>query len=124
MHAVAARFSTSVCTVSRWVERAADHRLDRADFSDHKSGRAWNRVGAHVECRDVRTVPLRDSFDRLQGERRVAWIDGKIRVERDRDIDEFHDRREGDNSTAAPCDCPAEVLTAEQFDLANGRAYD
>ena len=59
MHAVAARFSTSVCTVSRWVERAADHRLDRADFSDHKSGRAWNRVAAHVE---QRIVELRTSL--------------------------------------------------------------
>ena len=53
MHAVAARFRTSVCTVSRWVDRAADHRLDRVDFSDHKSGRAWNRVAAHVEQRIV-----------------------------------------------------------------------
>jgi len=59
MHAVAARFRTSVCTVSRWVERAADHRLDRVDFSDHKSGRAWNRVAAHVE---QRIVELRTSL--------------------------------------------------------------
>ena len=59
MHAVAARFRTSVCTVSRWVERAADHRLDRVDFSDHKSGRAWNRVAVHVE---QRIVELRTSL--------------------------------------------------------------
>ena len=59
MHAVAARFRTSVCTVSRWVERATDHRLDRVDFSDHKSGRAWNRVAVHVE---QRIVELRTSL--------------------------------------------------------------
>ena len=53
MHAVAARFRTSVCTVSRWVERAAGHRLDRVDFSDRKPGRAWNRTAAQVEQRIV-----------------------------------------------------------------------
>jgi len=32
--------------------------------------------------------------------------------------------RAGDNSTAAAGHGPAEVLTAEQFDLASGPAYD
>ena len=59
MHAVAAQFRTSVCTVSRWVERAAEHRLDRVDFSDRKSGRAWNRAAAQVE---QRIVELRTSL--------------------------------------------------------------
>jgi len=59
MHAVAAQFRTSVCTVSRWVGRAAEHRLDRVDFSDRKPGRAWNRAAAHVE---QRIVELRTSL--------------------------------------------------------------
>jgi hypothetical protein len=67
MHAVAAQFRTSVCTVSRWVERAADDRLDRVDFSDRKSGRAWNRAAGHVE---QRIVELRRSLreDSVLGE--------------------------------------------------------
>jgi len=51
MRAVAAQFRSSVCTVSRWVERAADDRLDRVDFSNRKSGRAWNRTAALLEQR-------------------------------------------------------------------------
>jgi len=42
-----------VCTVSRWVERAAGQRLDRVEFSDRKPGRAWNRTGSPVEQRIV-----------------------------------------------------------------------
>lgn len=53
MHAVAARFKSSVCTVSRWVKRAEGQRLDRVNFSDRKPGRAWNRTPAHVESRIV-----------------------------------------------------------------------
>ena len=59
MRAVAAQFKTSLCTVSRWVERVADQRLDRTDFSDRKSGRAWNRTASHVE---LRIVELRRSL--------------------------------------------------------------
>lgn len=53
MHTVAARFKSSVCTVSRWVKRAEGLRLDRVDFSNHKPGRAWNRTAADVERRIV-----------------------------------------------------------------------
>jgi hypothetical protein len=51
MHTVAARFKSSVCTVSRWVKRAEGQRLDRVNFSDRKPGRAWNRTAAPVEQR-------------------------------------------------------------------------
>ena len=53
MHAVAAQLKSSVCTVSRWVNRAQGKRLDRVDFSDRKPGRAWNRTAVHVESRIV-----------------------------------------------------------------------
>ena len=53
MHSVAARSHVDPSTVSFWVARAKAHRLDRVDFSDRKSGRAWNRTGAHVEQRIV-----------------------------------------------------------------------
>ncbi len=81
MHAVAARFRTSVCTVSRWVERAADDRLDRVDFSDHKSGRAWNRVAAHVE---QRIVELRTSLREASvlGEYGARAIRAALKAER------------------------------------------
>lgn len=51
MHAVATQFRSSVCTVSRWVERAAGHRLEQAEFSDRKPGRAWNRTASPLEQR-------------------------------------------------------------------------
>ena len=55
MHGVAARFGTSVCTVSRWVRRAAGRRLDRVDFGDRKPGGlvGWNRTHARIEQRVV-----------------------------------------------------------------------
>lgn len=53
MHQVATQFRVSVSVVSRWVERAAGHRLDSVDFSDRSPGcvRGWNRVPASVEQR-------------------------------------------------------------------------
>lgn len=51
MRAVAAKFHVDVSTVSFWVRRAEGCRLDRADFSDHKSGRAWNRTPFDVKQR-------------------------------------------------------------------------
>jgi transposase len=51
MRAVAAKFHVDVSTVSFWVRRAEGRRLDRVDFSDHKSGRAWNRTAFDVEQR-------------------------------------------------------------------------
>jgi len=49
MHVVAERLGISLSTVSFWVERAKGWRLERADFSDRKSGRAWNRLASSVE---------------------------------------------------------------------------
>lgn len=49
MHSVAAKFHVDPSTVSFWVGRAEGHRLDRVDFSDRKSGRAWNRLAMSVE---------------------------------------------------------------------------
>lgn len=61
LRAVARRFKVSVNTVSRWVVRSADQRLDRCLFVDGKSGRAWNRVQADLEQRLLHArVWLRD----------------------------------------------------------------
>ena len=51
--AVAREFGVSVSTVAYWVGRAAGHRLDRVDFTDHKPGRAWNRTNIRVEQKIV-----------------------------------------------------------------------
>ena len=53
MHQVANQFRVSVSVVSRWVARAAGHRLDSVDFADRSSGcvRGWNRVARRVERR-------------------------------------------------------------------------
>lgn len=53
LHQTAKRFHTSVNTVKLWVTRAADHRLDRVDFSDRLPGcvRGWNRLPVDVEQR-------------------------------------------------------------------------
>lgn len=55
MHAVATRFKVSVSTVAFWVDRAAGHRLDRAEFSDRAPGCAhgWNRTASPIEQRIV-----------------------------------------------------------------------
>ena len=83
MHAVAAQFRTSVCTVSRWVERAADYRLDRVDFSDRKSGRAWNRTATSLE---QRIVALRRSLreESVLGEYGARAIQATLKAERAR----------------------------------------
>jgi predicted transcriptional regulator len=49
MHVVAERLGVSLSTVSFWVQRAKGRRLERADFSDRKSGCAWNRLAPSVE---------------------------------------------------------------------------
>ncbi len=54
LRGVARWFKVSVNTVSRWVERSAGQRLDRAWFVDRKPGRAWNRTRAALEQRIVR----------------------------------------------------------------------
>ena len=52
---VAKQFKVSMSTVSLWVERSADQRLDRCLFTDRKPGRAWNRTGAGLEQRVIQT---------------------------------------------------------------------
>jgi hypothetical protein len=55
MHEVATEFGVSVSSVARWVERAANSRLDRVDFSDRAPGcaRGWNRARPELEQRIV-----------------------------------------------------------------------
>lgn len=50
MHWVAAQFKVDPSTVWRWIHRAQGLRLDRAEFSDGKPGRAWNRTKAQLEA--------------------------------------------------------------------------
>lgn len=50
---MAREFAVSVSTVSYWVERAAGQRLDRVDFSNGKTGRAWNRTSRKLERKIV-----------------------------------------------------------------------
>jgi len=51
MHSVARQFRVSVGTVSLWVRRCLDQRLDRAELGDRPPGRAWNRLSAGRERR-------------------------------------------------------------------------
>ena len=48
---IATRFNVSKDTVKKWIDRAAGKRLDRADFSDHRSQEktAHNRIPPMVE---------------------------------------------------------------------------
>ena len=55
LHQVAKAFGVSVSTVSRWIEKARGIRIDRVPFANRKPGRAWNRTGARVEQRILRT---------------------------------------------------------------------
>jgi transposase len=80
MHAVAARLHVDASTVSFWVARAQDHRLDHVDFSDHRPGRAWNRTGSAVE---QRIVELRRGLreDSVLGEYGARAIRAALRTE-------------------------------------------
>jgi transposase len=51
MRQVAREFGVGKSTVEMWVARARGQRLDRVDFSDHKPGRAWNRLSSGLEQR-------------------------------------------------------------------------
>ena len=55
LRAVARQFKLSVNTISRWVSRSADQRLDRCLFVDRKPGRAWNRTRVDLEQHLLRT---------------------------------------------------------------------
>lgn len=83
MHHVAAQFKVSTSVVSRWVQRAAGHRLDRVDFSDRRPGCApgWNRTAAPVE---QRIVELRKSLreDSVLGEYGARAIQVVLKAER------------------------------------------
>lgn len=61
MRSVAAQFQVSVPTVQRWVSRADEKRLDRADFSDRPSRpkRVHNRTSPQLEKEVLR---LRDQL--------------------------------------------------------------
>jgi hypothetical protein len=52
---VARQLRVSVSTVSLWVSRSADERLDRFSFTDYGRGQAWNRIEPAVEQRILRT---------------------------------------------------------------------
>lgn len=79
MRSVAARCHVDVSTVSYWVRRAANQRLDRVDFSDEKPGRAWNRTTPEVERRiaELRIV-LRES---VLGEYGARAIEAALKAE-------------------------------------------
>ncbi|MDR1479850.1 MAG: helix-turn-helix domain-containing protein, partial [Planctomycetaceae bacterium] len=52
LRAVAERFGVSVSFVRRWVQRAGVQRLDRVDWSDHRTTRdqTHNRTSSKIEC--------------------------------------------------------------------------
>lgn len=54
MRSVARQFAVSVGTVSHWVEHARGQSLTRVDFTDRKSGRAWNRTSTSKEAQILR----------------------------------------------------------------------
>lgn len=73
MREAARAFGLSKSGVERWVARAQGLRLDRADLSNHKPGRAWNRTAADVEQRIARLRgELRDSVLGEYGARAIA----------------------------------------------------
>lgn len=52
---VARRFGVSLCTVQRWVQRAAGQRLDRVDWSDHSHApQRTRRTAATIERKVLR----------------------------------------------------------------------
>lgn len=83
MHSIAAQLHVDPSTVSFWVRRAKACRLDRVDFSDRKSGCAWNRTAAGIE---QRIVKLRTSLreDSVLGEYGARAIQAALQAERAR----------------------------------------
>jgi hypothetical protein len=79
MRTVASQFHVDVSTVSLWVQRAAEQRLDRVDFSDQKPGRAWNRTTGAMEQRIAALrAELRDS---VLGEHGACAIEAALHAE-------------------------------------------
>ena len=74
-------FGFGKSTVVLWVARAYGQRLDRADLSDRKSGRAWNRTASEVEQRIAELrVELRES---ILGESGARAIHSVLQAERE-----------------------------------------
>ena len=74
-------FGFGKSTVALWVARAYGQRLDRADLSDRKSGRAWNRTASEVEQRIAELrVELRES---ILGESGALAIRSVLQAERE-----------------------------------------
>jgi transposase-like protein len=84
MHSVAAKFHVDPSTVSFWVSRARDCRLDRVDFSDRAPGcpSGWNRTPVAIE---QHILELRRSLreDSDLGEYGARAIHAALRAERD-----------------------------------------
>lgn len=83
MESVAAELGVSQSTVSFWIARAGERRLDRLDFSSRKPGceRAWNRLSASAEqC----IIELRRSLreESVLGEYGAAAIQRALKAER------------------------------------------
>lgn len=81
MRSVATELGVDPSTVSFWVGRAKGDRLDRVDFSDRKSGRAWNRTAASLE---QHIVALRRSLreESVLGEYGARAIQTALKAER------------------------------------------
>jgi transposase len=77
---VAKEFRCSVSTVSLWVNRTIDQRLDRGAFWSRKSGRAWNRTAA---CLEQHIVALRGSLreESVLGEYGARAIQAALKAE-------------------------------------------
>lgn len=80
---VAKEFRCSVSTVSLWVNRTIDQRLDRGAFGSRKSGRAWNRTATSLE---QRIVALRRSLreESVLGEYGARAIQAALKAEQAR----------------------------------------
>lgn len=78
---VAAELGVDSTTVSFWVRRAKGARLDRVDFSDRKSGRAWNRTAVSLE---QHIVVLRRNLreESILGEYGARAIQSALKAER------------------------------------------
>lgn len=75
MRSVATEFRVSPGTASYWVARARGRRLDRVEFANRKSGRAWNRTPARVEQRilTVRRTLQKESVLGEYGPDAIKW---------------------------------------------------
>lgn len=80
MREAAQAFGCGKSTIELWVARARGYRLDRVDFTDRKSGRAWNRTPADVEQRiaQLRRVLREDS---ILGEYGARAIEAALHIE-------------------------------------------